>query len=327
MKRCVLSIILTIILNVAAIHAQNVLIIWDIADHCTPNLVAALTNTGMTVTLSNTSENDYNGSNPSPSGFDAVIHINGTTHAGQMPLAGQQALVDFVVIDGGAYIHCEWVAYEFGNNLLQALADLILFRRASGSEGTITYTEVSGMEDHPILANVPSSFSFTAGWNVGSVAPFGVNPAVVLMRDHQGNDAVAIREFGNGRIVGFNHAGNYSAYNALCDVNVQQLYIDGILWAISTPEPTATPTATPTDTPEPTATPTDTPEPTATPTDTPEPTATPTDTPEPTATPTDTPAVTPTPAPFPAAGPAGLGILILVISGLLSFSMTRRIKA
>lgn len=50
---------------------------------------------------------------------------------------------------------------------------------------------------------------------------------------------------------------------------------------VSTPTPTATPTATPTPTPAPTATPTPTPVPTATPTPTPVPTATPTPTPVP----------------------------------------------
>ncbi len=60
--------------------------------------------------------------------------------------------------------------------------------------------------------------------------------------------------------------------------------------------------------------------PTPTPTFTPTPI--PTDTPIPTATPT--PEVTPTPAPIPATDPVGLGIIILVISGILGLSSFRR---
>ncbi len=48
--------------------------------------------------------------------------------------------------------------------------------------------------------------------------------------------------------------------------------------------------------------------------------------PTPTPVPTSTPADTPTPAPIPTTGPAGLGILLLAISGLLCIGITRRKK-
>lgn len=68
--------------------------------------------------------------------------------------------------------------------------------------------------------------------------------------------------------------------------------------------------------------------PTATPTDTPVPSATPTNTPVPTATPTETPigpTATPTPLPpVPATGPAGLGLLLLGIGGMLGLSTYRK---
>ena len=63
--------------------------------------------------------------NPSPDAFDVVIHLNGSTYSTQMPVTGQQALVDFVN-DGGGYLGFEWSAYEVENNRMLAMQDLVL---------------------------------------------------------------------------------------------------------------------------------------------------------------------------------------------------------
>ena len=61
------------------------------------------------------------------------------------------------------------------------------------------------------------------------------------MTDNGGNDAVAVRQYGAGRIVGFNHAGNYAASdNTLSNSNIQQLYIDAVKWAAGTGSTTTT---------------------------------------------------------------------------------------
>ena len=52
--------------------AQEVLLIYDVTGQCTPDLQTALTNAGMTVTLSDTSETAYNGTNPSPANVVAA---------------------------------------------------------------------------------------------------------------------------------------------------------------------------------------------------------------------------------------------------------------
>src|SRR5262249_55480233 len=101
----------------------------------------------------------------------------------------------------------------------------------SSVSGPLTYNQVAAQAGHPVLAGVPPSFSFEAGWNMGTVHPFVTSPATVLMKDQWLDDAVAVRECGNGRIVGFSHAGNYGGYPVLSLAAIQQLYLSGSRWA------------------------------------------------------------------------------------------------
>jgi hypothetical protein len=210
---------------------SSVLLIWDSKSPTTLALSNALVNAGIDVTLSDTDETAYNGSNPSPIGFRAVIHLNGTTYGADMPLAGQVALSNYVA-NGGGYIQNEWDAYEIGAGRMKGMRDLILFDRMNAASGSVTYTAVPGEESHPLLFNVPASFTFPGIANEGPAHAFAVNPSTVVMR--QGvYDAVAVRKFGHGRVVGFSHAGNYEeagGLNTLTNANVQQLYINAVLW-------------------------------------------------------------------------------------------------
>ena len=72
-----------------AAHAgPNVLLLWD--DDALPSvpvpsdlnastqaLITAMEAAGLKVTLSDTTQAQYNGNNPAPDAFDAVIHLNG----------------------------------------------------------------------------------------------------------------------------------------------------------------------------------------------------------------------------------------------------------
>ena len=212
-------------------QTASVLLIWDINTRGTVALSNALATSGITVTMSATSENWYNGANPSPETFSAVIHLNGTTYVEDMPLAGQIALSNYVA-GGGGYIQSEWDAYEFDAGGMRHLRDLILFTRVDqGTDGSVTQTNVPAQAGHPVLAGVPASFTYQTAFNYGPARTFSTNPVTVLMRYNQ-YDAVAVRQFGLGRIVGFKHAGNYgNNFNTLSNVNVQQLYINAVRWA------------------------------------------------------------------------------------------------
>jgi hypothetical protein len=208
----------------------DVLIIYDSLTTHTQALKNALEAAGMNVALSQVDETLYNGTNPSLTPYEAVIHLNGITWTVAMPTAGQQALVNYVQ-NGGAYIGSEWSAYEVGVGRMQQMRDLVLFDYQSERFGALTLTEVAAQASHPILANVPASVTFTAGSLIGPAHTFATNPVTVLMNDQFGNAALAVREFGAGRVVGFHNSTNYAGGTALSDAELQQLFIDGVRWA------------------------------------------------------------------------------------------------
>jgi hypothetical protein len=211
---------------------KNVLLLWDTDNANTQSLKTAIEAAGFTVTLTAVPEYQWDGTNPSLDGFDAVIHLNGTTYSSGMPLSAQNALLDFVQVQGKLFVHSEWDAHGIdvmGHN--PALAPIVILQRNSGYETAITYSTIPGYETHPVLDGIPSSFVIDfAGHNMGQVRQYGTYPAETMMIDHGGNAAVAIRELEIGRVVGFGHAGNYNNSNSLSNANVQKLFINALKW-------------------------------------------------------------------------------------------------
>ena len=221
---------LIVALRGQASASNQVLLIWDVMNTHTQDLVTALQTAGMTVTLSATNQTGFDGTNPNPAPFDCIIHLNGTTFGQGMPTAGQNAMVSFVQ-GGGGYIGGEWNAYDFSLGLRNAMRNLILFDRTSTVTGILTLTKVPAQAGHPVLAHVPNSFPINTSANLGHIHAFSTQPSTVLMTDNVGSDAVAVRDFSSGRIVNFHHAGNYNNGTVLSDFNVEQLYIDGVRWS------------------------------------------------------------------------------------------------
>ena len=211
--------------------AIEVLLIWDVTDLGTPYLVQALRDAGLRVTLSATDENGFDGSNPSLAPFDVVVHLNGTTYASNMEESGQQALVDFVN-DGGGYLHTEWNAYEVSDTTgAETLSGIQLLARTSGASKAMHDYSVTAI--HPVVANVPSTFTTTGtcGGNVGSAT----NGGTVVATTPEFGDAVVVGEIGDGRVVGFAHAANFSddisaGFLCLSDANVLQMMVDAAIW-------------------------------------------------------------------------------------------------
>jgi len=209
--------------------AQNVLILYDNSPTNT-NTVAlktSLQNQGFQVTISAVSESFWNNTNPSLTGFHAVIHLNGSTYATEMPIAGQTALVNFVQNEGGVYVGFEWNAYQVSESEMLTMVDLIPIVRSSGQTQNITYTTVPAQASHPVLSGIPASFSLTnTGANIGSMRAYGTDPAVTLMMQAS-NAGLVYRAFGTGHVLMFSHAGNYvqsgASGAALSDTIVGQL--------------------------------------------------------------------------------------------------------
>ncbi|RKS89679.1 HYR domain-containing protein, partial [Flavobacterium limicola] len=209
---------------------SNVLLIWDEINSNTTSLQNALIAAGNTVTLSATSETEYNGTNPALTGFNAVVHLNGTTFGTAMPIGGQNAILDFVLNQGKTYVTDEWSAFEADDaGTMTAMKEIIVLQRNSGFTEPTTYSQVSSQASHPILAGVPTSFNLpVAGGNIGFARVYSSNQPIVLMTSSQG-DAVAVREFSNGgKAIGFQNAGNFNGSTVLSDVNIQKLYSNAV---------------------------------------------------------------------------------------------------
>ena len=198
LQAVVLAVAALISMKCVSLHAQtsgaSALVIYDVNDSRTQALLSALEAEGIAVALSDVPETLYDGTNPSPNGFSAVIHLNGSTFSQDMPTAGQVALVDFVS-NGGGFIHAEWNGFELDvGGRLQSMTDLTLISRVSGADSeVITLTAAAGQESHVILANLPDPATFTSPHNVGPARTFSSNPATVILEDQAGNAAVVVR--------------------------------------------------------------------------------------------------------------------------------------
>ena len=208
-----------------------VLVIYDTANSDTTTLCSTIdADHNMTCDMSTVAETSWDGTNPSLSGYDVVLHMTGTT-SGDMPAAGQTALVNFVN-SGGGYLHFEYLADEYDNDShYSSMRELVLFDSGSAKSGSVTWTDVAAQSGHRVLYNTASSFSFTTRSTVTTAHTFSSNPVTVLMTDSNGGDAIAVREVGSGRVVGFNTAGNAGSNGVFADATIEQLLLDAIVWA------------------------------------------------------------------------------------------------
>jgi hypothetical protein len=210
----------------------SVLVIYDILGSDTTSLVNYLGANGCVVSLSSASKAAYNGTNPSLSGFNAVILLNGAaTYGSAMPAGGVTALVNYVT-GGGGYIGTEWTAYEIDSvGVNSGLAAITPLARLSGGASPRTLSAAPGQASHPIFAGLTFPIALPAtGYNVGGLRSYGTNPAISLATDENGNVAVATRLHGAGKVVQFHHAGNYQS-NVLSNGNIQRLFLNAVLWA------------------------------------------------------------------------------------------------
>jgi hypothetical protein len=207
-----------------------VLVLKDDSDTGSQVLVTALTATGYVVTVSPVPAYQYNGTNPAPAGFGAIVVLTGGPGASfttDMPVAGQRALVDHVERDGGGLVLTEWAAYHAASGRWQTLGALVLLHRTIAYSGQVTYSVEPGLAAHPLWSGLPASFTFASTSNVG-VAKVG--PGILrVAASPQAIDAVVLRDAPVGRVVHLAHAGNY-APNGWTNTNLQHLVTNAVGW-------------------------------------------------------------------------------------------------
>jgi hypothetical protein len=227
----------------------SVLILADTDVVATSALATSLANAGLQVTVRPAPEYTWDGTNPTLSGFNAVVHLNGATYDFALSPAAQSALTSFVQ-NGGGFVGAQWNGYESQLDMtdlkLQGLGG-----DPSGPENNcaacnVTYQRLLAGEGHPVLEGLPASFNFKAdAHDAGPAAAF----ATPLMEVSSGGPAVLVRQFGAGRVVNFSFAPNYPFDDlgnfhdpvTLQDPNVQQLYLNAVQWAGTSGSGTAQP--------------------------------------------------------------------------------------
>lgn len=205
--------------------AADVLILWDSTTLGVPALQTELSAAGHNVTLSDTVQYDFDGTNPRLDRFDVVIHLNGDTYATDMDEAGQAALVEFVAA-GGGFLHQEWNAYchdEAGT--YQLMEDLTLLER-DGAGDMEPWTVAAGMESHPVVAH--GGLTVSGAGNLGLARVYAEDPSVVVMKTGE-SDAVVVREWQEGRVLGMAVAGTYAGQDPY-DGPFLQLMSDSVEW-------------------------------------------------------------------------------------------------
>jgi hypothetical protein len=239
--------------NAVSSTGPTVLVLADTDVVSTSVLATSLTNAGAQVTVRPAPEYTWDGTNPSLSGFDVVIHLNGATYDFQLSSAAQSALTSFVQ-NGGGYVGARWGGYESQPDLTNLVLQDMGFDPTGPEQNCgacqVTYEKLPAGEGHALLAGIPASFTFTADANdAGPQVTFGSDPSTVLMQVSTGGPAVLIRPFGAGRVVNFSFAPNYPWDDlgnvhdpvTLQDPNVQQLYNNAVEWAAGSSSGTAQP--------------------------------------------------------------------------------------
>ncbi len=219
-----------VLMNSSPVNAARVLLLVDSQSADATALQTALETAGNTVTQIR--PEDQYALVPALSGFDVVVHLDGTTFNQPMPIATQRALVQFVR-DGGGFVGAQWLGFEERTGIQRDMFDLVLMGYNVGQINcsTCTLTVVTGQVAHPVLSGIPATFTVTGGLWDGSpkVFPDTDNPSIVLMRINAAN-AVLVRQVGQGRVVNFAAAVNFSPL-LVANPRITQLYVNAVAWA------------------------------------------------------------------------------------------------
>jgi hypothetical protein len=222
---------------------KKVLLIADDSQSETTTLADALKAEGLQVVQTMMPVWQYKG-DPAPMGseFGAVLVLSGgpavdptnNSFTADMPIEGQQAIVDFVSASNGLVL-TEWAALHAAKQNDDAsdqwalLRPYILLQRTLAFSGLVTYSVDAAFANHPLWKGLPASFTFGSTSNVGITKLGSGNKRVAS--SPEALDAVAIRDEPNqGRIVHVAHAGNYQP-NGWGNANVQKLIANSVLWA------------------------------------------------------------------------------------------------
>jgi hypothetical protein len=208
--------------------AGSLLIIRDNDAISVDALKATLEAAGNDVTISSQTHDVFDGQ-IDLSRFTAVLHTLGVEYNSDMPMIGQQAIMNFV-LSGGKYIGTQWSGYAVKyEGTLKGIDDLILYGFDDGYGADANYTIATDEKNNPYLEGV-QSFVLTGVHTFSALRPFDSNPAKAFLVGDQGLPMAAYRKVGSGISVNFAFAVNDSSSKVLDDANVIRI-IQNILEA------------------------------------------------------------------------------------------------
>lgn len=174
------------------------------------------------------------------SGYDAVLLLtNSNWNSGDMPVAGQQQLLDFVDQGGGLVTH-EWLVWKHASQAsFQTLFDAIpvVSTATFNLTGTITYTQATA--DATLNQGLPTMLTFTADSFSGTETDYAPKAGATVYYDSSNLDAGVIGwDYGMGRAMSIS---TLIGTNQLNDANYSQLLSNSMDWVsgVVVPEPSA----------------------------------------------------------------------------------------
>jgi len=172
---------------------------------------------------------------PSLADYNAVLLLtNANWSQGDMPAAGQVALLDYVH-DGGGLVTSEWLVWlNAAGDIFHDLYDAIpvVSTTTFRSSAAATY---SAMTADPVVSEgVADSFSFIADSFSGTETFFTARPGATVYyeSDYPGGAGLIGWEYGIGRVMSFS---TLIGSQQLLDSNYSRLLSNTLIWATTCP--------------------------------------------------------------------------------------------
>jgi hypothetical protein len=195
-------------------------------------LVNNLQAAGLTVNYVSGGIATYTGS-PDASFYGSVVLITGNDETTDMPLSGQQSILNAQQNNGTGVVMTEWAAYHVLNGRWSTLSSLLLATRITGITATMSYTLVNS--GHPIWNSLATSFSTTVTFGYSTLNALKNGSIIIANCPTCGTPAVIVRPgLGRaGRIVQIAHSGHgdTTQFNWENEANVQTMMINAVKWA------------------------------------------------------------------------------------------------
>lgn len=160
------------------------------------------------------------------SAYDAVYLQANANWSGDMPVAGQRQLINWVNC-GGGLVTVEWTTWKIGSGAFQLIDAIFPAARttAYGYPSTETFTQVT--PDATLNAGLPESFTFTTTSYSGVESNLNPRPGATIYYDSELDSGLLGWSFNLGRVASFSMVVGVNEVN---DENFSRLIVNTLNW-------------------------------------------------------------------------------------------------